>query len=263
MRMKERLYLVEDRSQAVYAADGRGGELLCKIGDVIDAKTAKRYGIVGGRLSALQPPRTKIKPPTAEPGHAAVVYYDFTIEEGHGRLMKSAVCIHCGKESPLMLPAVSRPGAQKVHYYVDPWKEAAEKANPVTSEEVLAAEAVVFCQAEYEAANKTMGELVQKIQDAHGTTRIDGRGETCQHGRDEKLIEEGKSLKVEQRKIIDEIGERLRAARVKNNRLLGRRQLRIQQWKNEQEKKTAEEAKASSNGSGKSLKKRLSEVLGK
>lgn len=62
MHMKERLYLVEDRSKAVYSSDRRGRHLLCKQGAALDDKEAKKYGIVDGRLSALMPaddPRAK------------------------------------------------------------------------------------------------------------------------------------------------------------------------------------------------------------
>ena len=62
MHMKERLYLVEDRSKAVYSSDRRGRHLLCKQGAHLDDAEAKKYGIVDGRLSALMPaddPRAK------------------------------------------------------------------------------------------------------------------------------------------------------------------------------------------------------------
>ena len=55
MHMKERLYLTEDRSKAVYSSDRRGRHLLCKKGAELDNAEAKKYGIVDGRLSALLP----------------------------------------------------------------------------------------------------------------------------------------------------------------------------------------------------------------
>ena len=55
MIMKERLYLTVDGSKAVYQGDKRGATALCKFGDTIDQKTADKYGIIGGRLSALKP----------------------------------------------------------------------------------------------------------------------------------------------------------------------------------------------------------------
>jgi hypothetical protein len=50
MRMKERLYLTEDRSRAVKEEDRSGRHLLCKKGAELDDKVAARYGIVDGAL---------------------------------------------------------------------------------------------------------------------------------------------------------------------------------------------------------------------
>lgn len=55
MFMRERLYLIEDRSKAVYSSDRRGRHLLCKKGSELDDKEAEKYGLVDGRLSALKP----------------------------------------------------------------------------------------------------------------------------------------------------------------------------------------------------------------
>ena len=55
MFMRERLYLIEDRSKAVYSSDRRGRHLLCKKGSELDDKEAVKYGLVDGRLSALKP----------------------------------------------------------------------------------------------------------------------------------------------------------------------------------------------------------------
>jgi len=63
MRMKERLYLTEDRSKAVYSSDRRGRHLLCKQGSELDDKLAKKYGLFDGRLSAIQPLGTEVKKP--------------------------------------------------------------------------------------------------------------------------------------------------------------------------------------------------------
>ncbi len=63
MHMKERLYLTEDRKTAVYSSDRRGRHLLCKQGAHLDDKEAKKYGLMDGRLSALQPAGTKVKRP--------------------------------------------------------------------------------------------------------------------------------------------------------------------------------------------------------
>jgi len=63
MRMKERLYLTEDRSKAVYSSDRRGRHLLCKQGSELDDKIAKKYGFLNGRLSAIQPLGTEVKKP--------------------------------------------------------------------------------------------------------------------------------------------------------------------------------------------------------
>lgn len=50
MRMKERLYLTEDRLSVVSADDRKGRFLLCKKGAELDDKIAKYYGLVDGEL---------------------------------------------------------------------------------------------------------------------------------------------------------------------------------------------------------------------
>lgn len=55
MKMRERLYLVEDRSRAVSETDRSGRHLLCKNGAELDDKVAARYGLVDGRLSSADP----------------------------------------------------------------------------------------------------------------------------------------------------------------------------------------------------------------
>ena len=50
MKMKERLYLTEDRSRAVVEEDRAGRYLLCKKGAELDDKVAAKYGIVDGVL---------------------------------------------------------------------------------------------------------------------------------------------------------------------------------------------------------------------
>lgn len=50
MKMKERLYLTEDRGTVVSETDRRGRHLLCKKGSVLDNAIAKGYGLVNGRL---------------------------------------------------------------------------------------------------------------------------------------------------------------------------------------------------------------------
>ncbi len=196
-----------------------------------------------------------------------IVYKELESEDGHHFLKKIAVCPFCGKESPLVLPAVSRPGASgKINYYVDPMQEEAELANPRTEQGLMTTEAVKTIEREYQDAQLERGKLLIKIQKARGVEGVGSGGQIGQivmKGRDDKLIKEGEVLEGQLRIKIDEIGERLRAARVKNNRLLGRRSLRLQQWKNEQARKAAEEAKAKSNGRVKNWRKRLTEVLGK
>jgi len=54
MKMKERLYLNEARTKAVYADDRSGRHLLCKLGAELDDNIAKQYGLVDGRLSVLK-----------------------------------------------------------------------------------------------------------------------------------------------------------------------------------------------------------------
>jgi len=46
MRMKERLYLTEDRSEVVDENDRRGRHLFCKPGDEIPDEEAKKYGLL-------------------------------------------------------------------------------------------------------------------------------------------------------------------------------------------------------------------------
>lgn len=67
MRMKERLYLVEDRSKAVYSDDRRGRHLLCKKGAELDNEVAKKYGLYDGRLSAIMPIDPKAPNPKPKP----------------------------------------------------------------------------------------------------------------------------------------------------------------------------------------------------
>ena len=52
MRMRERLYLTEDRSRVVSEVDRRGRHLLCKKGAELNDKIAAQYGLVDGSLSA-------------------------------------------------------------------------------------------------------------------------------------------------------------------------------------------------------------------
>ena len=51
MRMRERLYLTEDRSRVVSEEDRRGRHLLCKKGAELDDKVAAQYGLVDGSFS--------------------------------------------------------------------------------------------------------------------------------------------------------------------------------------------------------------------
>ncbi len=56
MIMKDVLFLTADKEKAVYRTDRRGCEPFpFKRGDKIDQKTADKYGIVDGRLSAIRP----------------------------------------------------------------------------------------------------------------------------------------------------------------------------------------------------------------
>ncbi len=50
MQLKERLYLIEDRSKAVKESDRRGRHLLGKKGGTITEEEAEFYGIVDGYL---------------------------------------------------------------------------------------------------------------------------------------------------------------------------------------------------------------------
>jgi len=50
MRMKERLYLTEDRSRVVKEDDRSGRHLLCKKGAELDDEIALEYGLVDGGL---------------------------------------------------------------------------------------------------------------------------------------------------------------------------------------------------------------------
>ncbi len=50
MQMKERLYLIEDRSKAVLESDRNGKYLLCKKGAEVTKDEAEFYGIVDGYL---------------------------------------------------------------------------------------------------------------------------------------------------------------------------------------------------------------------
>jgi len=67
MRMRERLYLTEDRSKVVSEDDRRGRHLLCKKGAELDDKVAARYGLIDGAFSKeaaktvepIIPPETK------------------------------------------------------------------------------------------------------------------------------------------------------------------------------------------------------------
>ncbi len=50
MQLKERLYLIEDRSKAVKESDRRGRHLLGKKGGTITEEEAEFYGVVDGML---------------------------------------------------------------------------------------------------------------------------------------------------------------------------------------------------------------------
>ncbi len=50
MQLKERLYLIEDRSKAVKESDRRGRHLLGKKGGTITEEEAEFYGVVDGYL---------------------------------------------------------------------------------------------------------------------------------------------------------------------------------------------------------------------
>jgi len=166
-----------------------------------------------------------------------------------------AKCPHCGKESPVDPKHVGRNWPK----YVDPWRQAAEEANPLLPHEIAAEEAVRLALVEYETAQGDCGKLERKLRKARGKTLPTSNGSVVVTERDQRLVDEQEPLRTEAIKKLDVAGEALRAARVENNELHEARAFRIQQWKAAKQAELSGKRRRSKAGSDWS--RRLREIL--
>lgn len=170
-------------------------------------------------------------------------------------------CAACGQETPL---ANRRETPRNAPWLRDKErKDPAKLANPLTPEEIAAGEAVEILQWEYKSARADMGELLLKFRKARGEPDYTTDGRPIVHGRDEKLVREQDELIGMQQQIIDEVGEKLKQARIQYNRLMQLRSLRLQVWHLEQEQKATGKGKKQTGNGQDNLRKRIREVLGK
>jgi hypothetical protein len=169
---------------------------------------------------------------------------------------QEVTCGACGAVT-FVAPAPRKGRAEETQWGVDP----AELANPLTPEEIAAQEAVTALQREQEAAMNDLGLLHRKLAEAHGELTYDGAGQPQYRNRNEQLVQQAEGFLAEQRRICDEIAERVRLARVRHNRLCELRGRRLEAWRNEQSRIATEEFEKSRKNGQRGARQRVRERL--